>query len=391
MATGTEVAVTKLMWALGYNVPENHIAYVRREQLAIGATAKFTPRAGEARAMRARRPRRAPGRRRSRAGRHRTAWWRARRSRASRSAASASSARAPTTRTTSCRTRIVASCAAMACSRPGSITWTPRRSTRSTRSSRRTAARSSGTTCIDFGSTLGSGGVGPADYWAGSEYLLEPRFHRRSRLSAFGFIAPGWQPRRVLRVAVDRPAAAVRTATSIPAQWKPRVPNRAFLQARADDQFWAARKLVALRTDLLRAAVAAGDFGDPAVRGVPGQGARRAPRRHRPGLSDRGQPDCRPGAEHDGTLTFQNAAVDADVARAPEEYRRVWFVFDNATGQTTLSERPRRVPRRSTHRPTFLVELASTSRSSCAARARRTRPGKSRWMRTSGWSVASGA
>ena len=48
-----------------------------------------------------------------------------------------------------------------------------------------------------------------------------------------------------------------------PAQWKPRVPNRAFLQARADDRFWAARKLVALRTDLLRAAVAAGDFGDP--------------------------------------------------------------------------------------------------------------------------------
>ena len=26
MSTGTEVTVTKLMWALGYNVPENHIA-----------------------------------------------------------------------------------------------------------------------------------------------------------------------------------------------------------------------------------------------------------------------------------------------------------------------------------------------------------------------------
>ncbi|HMF95031.1 MAG TPA: hypothetical protein VKE96_12085, partial [Vicinamibacterales bacterium] len=32
MATGTEVAVTKLVWALGYHVPENHIAYMRREQ-----------------------------------------------------------------------------------------------------------------------------------------------------------------------------------------------------------------------------------------------------------------------------------------------------------------------------------------------------------------------
>ena len=40
---GTEVAATKLMWALGYNVPENHIAYLHRDQLVVGQTAKFTP------------------------------------------------------------------------------------------------------------------------------------------------------------------------------------------------------------------------------------------------------------------------------------------------------------------------------------------------------------
>ena len=28
---------------------------------------------------------------------------------------------------------------------------------------------------VDLGSTLGSGGVGPADYWEGAEYLLEPK------------------------------------------------------------------------------------------------------------------------------------------------------------------------------------------------------------------------
>src|SRR3954447_16188443 len=52
MATGTEVTVTKLMWALGYNVPENHIAYMRREQLVVGEAAKFTPAGGKRRAMR---------------------------------------------------------------------------------------------------------------------------------------------------------------------------------------------------------------------------------------------------------------------------------------------------------------------------------------------------
>src|SRR5215831_4299529 len=53
MSTGTEVTVTKLMWALGYNVPENHIAYMRREQLIVGDGAKFTPAGGKTRAMRA--------------------------------------------------------------------------------------------------------------------------------------------------------------------------------------------------------------------------------------------------------------------------------------------------------------------------------------------------
>ncbi|MGH8639694.1 MAG: hypothetical protein ACREUZ_21395, partial [Burkholderiales bacterium] len=35
------------------------------------------------------------------------------------------------------------------------------------------------------------------------------------------------------------------------------------------------------------------------------------------------------------TLTFKNAAVDADVAAAPAEYVVAWSRFDNATGATT--------------------------------------------------------
>src|SRR5262249_25436425 len=52
MATGTEVAVTKLMWALGYNVPENHIAYLHKDELVVGPEARFTPAGGKPRAMR---------------------------------------------------------------------------------------------------------------------------------------------------------------------------------------------------------------------------------------------------------------------------------------------------------------------------------------------------
>ena len=44
---------------------------------------------------------------------------------------------------------------------------------------------------IDFGSTLGSGGVGPSDYWEGEQYLVEPGSIGR-QLIGFGFTYPSW-------------------------------------------------------------------------------------------------------------------------------------------------------------------------------------------------------
>ena len=56
---------------------------------------------------------------------------------------------------------------------------------------------------------------------------------------------------------------------------------------RADDAFWAARRVMAFTDDLIRAAVHTGQFSDPAAERHLGGGAHQAPRRDRAALSDR--------------------------------------------------------------------------------------------------------
>jgi hypothetical protein len=330
MSTGTEVTVTKLMWALGYNVPENHIAYMRSEQLVVGNGATFTPPGGKRRAMRAddvvnllERAYQEPD------GSYRVV-------------ASRALPGKPIGRLRFYGTRpddpndIVAHEDRRELRGYGVFAaWVNHVDAKSI-NSLDTLVTENGRAhvrhnLIDFGSALGSGGVGPADFWAGEEYLIEPASVGK-QLVGFGFSFPKWHTDPYYEApAIGR--LPEDNADFDPEAWKPRVRNRAFLNARADDKFWAARKLAALSTPLLRAAVRAGDFGDPASEDF----LVRALAQRRDAIARAYLTAVNPIADPrlaDSTLSFINAAVAADVARAPRSYRAAWWRYDNATGDT---------------------------------------------------------
>jgi hypothetical protein len=183
---------------------------------------------------------------------------------------------------------------------------------------------------LDVGSTFGIGANGPREWWEGYEYLFE-QDKTLKRMVSFGFYLQPWQT-------VDYqeyPAVGRFEGDQFnPDDWKSRVPAGAVLRARADDEFWAARRVMAFSDELIRAIVKTGQYSDP--RAEEHLGTVLIKRRNKIGQAylTRLNPLVRFSLTASDVLTFENAAVRTGMAKEPSSYAATWSEFNNNTGAT---------------------------------------------------------
>jgi hypothetical protein len=183
----------------------------------------------------------------------------------------------------------------------------------------------------DVGSTFGTGALAPRDGDEGYEFLYDqPPFLKR--LVTLGLFLSPWQ---TVDYQEHPEVGKFEGREFDPVKWKPRVPIAALRHVRADDAFWAALRVMAFTDEQIRAAASVGGFTDPAAEKLLADVL--IERRNRIGQVYFAAVNPLTGfaLTDGGGLTFENPAVRAQFALAPEKgYEVSWFRFNNTTGQS---------------------------------------------------------
>ena len=226
----------------------------------------------------------------------------------------------------------------------------------------------------DVGSTFGIGANGPHDWDEGWEYFYQGNTHAAAAVHVRLRPEPV-ADRRLHGLRLDRP---VRRRRVRPATWKPHAPTTAYMEMRADDAFWAARRVMAFTDEMIRAIVKTGTVQRTRRRAAPGRRADQAARQDRARLPHRRS--TRSSSRRStaaGVLTFGNAAVQYAVRRrAPESYTAKWSSFDNATAATSAASARRRAARRASRRRRVCRRRRARS---CASRSAPTSAAHPSW------------
>ncbi len=192
---------------------------------------------------------------------------------------------------------------------------------------------------IDFGTTLGSGAWEPQRPRVGHEYPFEVAQIAKS-LFTFGLWERTWQK-------IDYPdypqVGNFEAAHFVADQWKPDYPNPAFSRMTLADAYWATRIIVRFSAEAVRAIVRTGKIEDPRAEAYLVRTL--LERRDRILLhyfSNTNPLDAFQirGGQSGGPLHFRNLGVENKLGTA-ERYEYAWYGFDNESGLLASLGSPR--------------------------------------------------
>lgn len=176
---------------------------------------------------------------------------------------------------------------------------------------------------IDFGAILGSASVVSNTARDGNAYFWEPS-SALTQMFTLGLYVPRWA-----RAKYDKSPAVgmVNSKAFRPDNWKPNYPNPAFNNRLPDDEFWAAKKVMAFTDEHIRAMVEAARYSDPSDTELLVRYLKE--RRDRIGSTylTKVLPLDRFRVEG-SRITFDDLGVRYGLSPA-EDYQFEWFSFDN--------------------------------------------------------------
>jgi hypothetical protein len=113
---------------------------------------------------------------------------------------------------------------------------------------------------LDFGNSLGSDGDAPKDPRLGHEYLIPTPSAALEQIFTLGVRPAPWE---VADFPKQKSVGNFESVLFDPDHWKPSYPNPAFLSRLPDDDYWAAKQVMALDDGDIAAIVETGRYSDP--------------------------------------------------------------------------------------------------------------------------------
>jgi hypothetical protein len=184
---------------------------------------------------------------------------------------------------------------------------------------------------LDFGSILGSNGVGPKPTWSGHQYALETK-GVGLQVVTLGLFPPRWSRSDYPDL---RGVGLFDSSSFDPVAWKQNYPNPAFLLMDADDAFWGAKQVANFTDAEIRALVQTGEFSDPRATDWISECLIKRRDKIADAWLSRTLPIDRFRMEN-GMLAFDELAQGRGAA--PREYTVGWASYDRAGAATALPE-----------------------------------------------------